>query len=85
MVGRISRSPPGNATLGVELAQGLLEGEDGVRRWGEAELAVVLEAAPLGVEVEAQAAGAAFASEKGIPSCDDEGEAGHALDALVRG
>ena len=70
---------------GVELGEGLLEGEDCVRRGSEAELAVVLKPAPLGMEVEAYSAGVVFASEQSISVRDDEGEAGDAFNALVRG
>ena len=66
MVGGVAGGAAGDAAFGVELVEGLLEGEDGVRRRREAELAVVLEAAPLGVEVEAYGASVAFAGEEGI-------------------
>ena len=65
LVGGVARGTAGDAAFSVELGERLLEGEDGVRRGREAELAVVLEAAPLGVEVEAYGARVAFAVREG--------------------
>src|SRR3990167_6443142 len=74
----------GDAALGVQLAQRLVEGEQRVRRRREAELAVLLEATPLTEQVQAQAAPAALRRQQRLAAGDDAREPRYALDALVR-
>ena len=83
MIGRIARSTSFHATFIMQLFDGLMVGEQGMRRRCETELPIVLQAFPLGKEVEAEAAGAAFAFEQGGLGREDETESRYAFNALV--
>src|SRR5262245_12043433 len=84
VIGAVARAAGRDATLELELDQRLAQREQRVRRRREAELAVLLEAAPLRVEVERERPRPALEPLQRAPPRDHEGEARDALEALVR-
>jgi hypothetical protein len=85
MVCGVAGATAGNAALASELGERLVEGEECVGGWGEAELAVGFKPFPLSDEVEAEAACVPLGGEQRRPACDREGKTGDAFDALVSG
>ena len=83
VIGSIPRGPGGNAAFVGQLAQGLGEGEQGVGGRREAKLAITLQAAPLGGEVEADGARHAFGGFEQLAFAQSEAEAGDTLHAFV--
>ena len=83
VVGAVSRGPRGDAAFFVQLAQRLREGKQRVSGWRESKLAVALQAAPLGGEVEADGAGVAFGGLKQFAPTNRKAKTRHALHAFV--
>src|SRR5262245_30913153 len=81
-VGAIAPRSPGDAALFAQLGERAMKRQKRVRRRSEAELAVVLETAPLRRQIQAQAARVSRGGLDQRTPRDREREARHALDAF---
>src|ERR1019366_7670569 len=82
---RVARAAAGDAALGEELLQRLVERDDDMDRRGEAVLPGLLEIAALVEQVERQRRRIALGLGERFAPADDEAEPRHAFEALVGG